>query len=120
MATRKNKQTVVNVNDETQKPSELKSMLGNVKVITVNKGTKDEYKLTLQFPGVARASQMRDDCRDVFGNPRRTDFMQEAIKYLIVKPHIASLDWWNTHKGFDEATNKVMDYFYNAINGDVK
>lgn len=84
--------------------------------VTIKEGTPYEYNLVLAFPGVREASMLREGSRNVFGQIDRTAFMEDAIKQIIVEPEIKSLDFWNTHRGFDEATDAVINFLGNKLN----
>lgn len=101
---------------EQAKSSVIPSRMGKRKTITISKGTDQEYTLTLQFPGVERASQIRDGAMNVFNNISRTGLMQDAIEYIIVNPKIESLDFWNDHTGYDEVCNEVMTFLADMLN----
>ena len=74
--------------------SAIKNQMGITKDVTINEGTKYEYTLTLQFPGVATASDIEDDATKADGNIRFSTLMREALENdVIVRPHIKSLDF---------------------------
>lgn len=100
--------------------SAIKNQMGITKDVTINEGTKYEYTLTLQFPGVATASDIEDDATKVDGNIRFSALMREALENdVIVRPHIKSLDFWNTHKGYGEVAGEVLNFLNSGINGDL-
>lgn len=101
--------------------SAIKNQLGITKDVVINEGTKYEYTLTLQFPGVATASDIEDDATGFNnGTIRFTDLMRAALKNdVIARPHIKSLDFWNTHKGFGEVAGQVLQFLNSGINGDL-
>lgn len=85
--------------------------------VTIKAGTPQEYDLKLAFPGVVAASQLREGARNIFGQIDRTALMEDAIKTVIVEPKINSLDdFWNTHAGFDEATDAVISFLADKLN----
>ena len=46
--------------------------------------------------------------------------MRGAIRNdVIARPHIKSLDFWNTHKGFGEVAGQVLQFLNSGINGDL-
>lgn len=100
--------------------SAIKNQMGITKDVTINEGTKYEYTLTLQFPGVATASDIEDDATKADGNIRFSTLMREALENnVIVRPHIKSLDFWNTHKGYGEVAGEVLNFLNSGINGDL-
>jgi len=100
--------------------SAIKNQLGITKDVVINEGTKYEYTLTFQFPGVGTASDIEDDATGTNGNIRFTDLMRGAIRNdVIVRPHIKSLDFWDTHKGFGEVAGQVLQFLNSGINGDL-
>lgn len=100
--------------------SAIKNQMGITKDVTINEGTKHEYTLTLQFPGVAVASDIEDDATKADGNIRFSTLMREALENdVIVRPHIKSLDFWNTHKGYGEVAGEVLNFLNSGINGDL-
>jgi G:T/U-mismatch repair DNA glycosylase len=117
----------VNLADEMAKhnkqyeTSAIVDQKGITKDIVLNEGTQYEYMLTLQFPGVATASQIEDDATGENGQIRFTDLMQAVIDNdVIVRPHIKSLDFWNTHKGYGQVGAEVLRFLNKGINGDLK
>lgn len=101
--------------------SAIKNQMGITKDVTINEGTKYEYTLTLQFPGVATASDIEDDATKADGNIRFSTLMREALENdVIVRPHIKSLDFWNTHKGYGEVAGEVLNFLNSGINGDLQ
>lgn len=100
--------------------SAIKNQMGIAKDVTINEGTKYEYTLTLQFPGVTTASDIEDDATKADGNIRFSTLMREALENdVIVRPHIKSLDFWNTHKGYGEVAGEVLNFLNSGINGDL-
>lgn len=100
--------------------SAIKNQMGITKDVTINEGTKYEYTLTLQFPGVATASDIEDDATKADGNIRFSTLMREALENnVIVRPHIKSLDFWNTHKGYGEVAGEVLNFLNSGIYGDL-
>lgn len=100
--------------------SAIKNQLGITKDVVINEGTKYEYTLTFQFPGVGTASEIEDDATGENGNIRFTDLMRGALRNdVIARPHIKSLDFWNTHKGFGEVAGQVLKFLNSGINGDL-
>ncbi|WP_281830332.1 hypothetical protein [Lactobacillus amylolyticus] len=117
----------VNLADEMAKrnkqyeTSAIVDQKGITKDIVLNEGTQYEYMLTLQFPGVATASQIEDDATGDNGQIRFTDLMQAVIDNdVIVRPHIKSLDFWDTHKGYGQVGAEVLQFLNQGINGDLK
>lgn len=108
-----------NKQNEQAHTSEIASIMGMTKTITIAKGTDNEYQLTLQFPGVVRASEIEDNAANRFGNINFTELMREAIRDVIVSPHITSLDYWNTHVGFSEVTLAVLRFLNDGLNGEI-
>lgn len=101
--------------------SAIKNQMGITKEVVINEGTKYEYTLTLQFPGVAVASDIEDDATKTDGNIRFSTLMREALENdVIVRPHIKSLDFWNTHKGYGEVAGEVLNFLNSGINGDLQ
>lgn len=100
--------------------SAIKNQMGITKDVTINEGTKYEYTLTLQFPGVDVASDIEDDATKADGNIRFSTLMREALKNdVIVRPHIKSIDFWNTHKGYGEVAGEVLNFLNSGIKGDL-
>lgn len=109
-----------NKQNEQAHTSEIASIMGKTKTITIAKGTNHEYQLTLQFPGVVRASEIEDNAANRFGNINFTELMRESLRDVIVSPHIKSLDYWNTHVGFNEVTLAVLRFLNDGLSGEVK
>lgn len=101
---------------EQAKLSAIPSRMGQRKNVTIAKGTDQEYTLTLQFPGTRVASQIRDGAMNVFNNISRAGLMEQAIQSIIVNPHIESLDFWDTHAGYDEVCDEVMLFLSDMLN----
>lgn len=115
----KNLQDMMALIDKQEKSSEIASLTGKPTFLTINKGKKNEYTLEVIFPGVAKASSLRDDARTPMGIIDQTYFMKNvAIKELIVRPKIYSLDWFDKRGGYDDAYNKILDWFQSSINGE--
>lgn len=115
----KNLQDMMALIDKQEKSSEIASLTGKPTFLTINKGKKNEYTLEVIFPGVAKASSLRDDARTPMGIIDQTYFMKNvAIKELIVRPKIYSLDWFDKRGGYDDAYNKILDWFRSSINGE--
>lgn len=104
--------------DEKEKSSEIADLNNKPAFLTINKGQRNEYILEVMFPGVAKASELRDDARNGYGTIDQTYFMKEiAIKELIVRPKIYSLDWFGRRGGYDDAFNQIYGWFLDCING---
>lgn len=105
--------------DKQEKSSEIADLNNKPTFLTINKGKRNEYTLEVMFPGVAKASSLRDDARNGFGTIDQTYFMRDvAIKELIVRPKIYSLDWFGKRGGYDDAFNKIYNWFQSSINGE--
>lgn len=105
--------------DDQEKSSEIAALNNKPNFLTINKGKHNEYTLEVMFPGVAKASRLRDNARNGFGGIDQTYFMKEiAIKELIVRPKIYSLDWFGRRGGYDDAFDKIYGWFQDSINGE--
>ena len=108
----KNLQDMMALIDKQEKSSEIASLTGKPTFLTIN-------TIEVIFPGVAKASSLRDDARTALGAIDQTYFMKNvAIKELIVRPKIYSLDWFDKRGGYDDAYNKILDWFQSSINGE--
>lgn len=90
--------------------SKIESLVGKTKVVTIRKGTKQEYKLQLAFPGVQKASTLLENSRNPFGQFNLPELLEESLKDVVVAPHIESLKWWDKHEGLYEAANAVLNF----------
>ncbi len=105
--------------DKQEKSSEIANLNNQPVFLTINKGKRNEYTLEVMFPGVKRASRLRDESRNGFGGIDQTYFMENvALKELIVRPKIYSLDWFGRRGGYDDAFNKIYDWFDKSLNGE--
>lgn len=97
--------------------SEIPNQRGLTKDFTINAGTKYEYTLTLQYPGIGVASQIEDGASNSDRSIRFSDLMQGAVDGgLFVNPHIKSIDFWDTHKGYGEVATDVLSFLNDGIN----
>jgi hypothetical protein len=99
--------------------SEIASTLGKTKEITVAKGTDQEYTLTLQYPGTARALEILDLSSNKYDHVAFSLLMQEAIKDVIVSPKITSLSFWDKHKGLSEVAAEVLSFLNEGLDGNL-
>ena len=112
MATTKTAQTKESA-DKLKNSTLAKSKFLHQETVTILDGTDEAYDLVLQFPGTAKASRLRDNNLNQFGNLDITGFMEDAINPdtgLIVSPLIKSLDFWDEHGGYDEAAAKCVSF----------
>lgn len=101
--------------------SEITNQYGITKDITVNEGTDKEYTLTVQYPGIAIASQIEDDATNTNGSIRFSNLMQGAVDNdLFVQPHIKSVAFWDNHKGYGEVAGAVLSFLNDGINGNLE
>ncbi len=101
--------------------SEIHNQLGITKDITINAGTKYEYTLTIQYPGIGIASKIEDDATNPNGSIRYSDLMQVAVENdVFVQPHIKSVAFWDTHKGYGEVAGEVLSFLNDGINGNLE
>lgn len=99
--------------------SEIASTLGKTKDITIAKGTEQEYMLTLQYPGTARALEIMDLSSNKYDHVAFSLLMQEAIKDVIVSPRITSLSFWDKHKGLSEVAAEVLSFLNEGLDGNL-
>lgn len=119
--TQSNFAETLNKRNQQLQSSQIVNQRGITKTITVNAGTDKEYSLTLQFPGVGIASQIEDDATASGGNIRFTDLMRAAINNdVFVQPHIKSIDFWDTHKGYGEVAGEVLSFLNDGIAGNLE
>ena len=91
------------------------------KDITINAGTKYEYTLTIQYPGIGVASQIEDDATNPNGSIRFSDLMQGAVESdVFVSPHIKSVAFWDSHKGYGEVAKEVLSFLNDGIDGNLE
>lgn len=99
--------------------SEIASLMGKTTDVIIAEGTDQEYTITLQYPGAARALEIEDIATNKFGNIAFTPLMEEAIKDVIVVPKVTSLDFWNSHPGLDEVSLSVLSFLNAGIKGNL-
>lgn len=99
--------------------SEIASLMGKTTDVIIAEGTEQEYTITLQYPGAARALEIEDIATNKFGNIAFTPLMEEAIKDVIVVPKVTSLDFWNSHPGLDEVSLSVLSFLNAGIKGNL-
>lgn len=97
--------------------SKIAPTKGRTKTVVIGEGTDYEYSVVMQFPGVVRASAIRDDAMNPYGNINRTVFAQELIDDIIVSPKINSLEFFETHRGYDELINEGLEFLISGLNG---
>ena len=101
--------------------SEIPNQRGVTKDITINAGTKYEYTLTIQYPGIGVASQIEDDATNPNGSIRFSDLMQGAVASdVFVSPHIKSVAFWDSHKGYGEVAKEVLSFLNDGIDGNLE
>lgn len=101
--------------------SEIPTQRGLTKDITISAGTKYEYSLTLQYPGIGTASQIEDSATNSNGSIRFSDLMQGAVDNdVFANPHIKDIAFWDTHKGYGEVAGEVLSFLNNGINGNLE
>lgn len=101
--------------------SEIPNQRGITKDITVNAGTKYEYTLTIQYPGIGSASQIEDNSTNPNGSVRYSDLMQGAVDHdMFVNPHIKSVSFWDTHKGYGEVAGELLSFLNDGINSNLE
>lgn len=101
--------------------SEIPNQHGITKDITISAGTKYEYSLTLQYPGIGTASQIEDSATNPNGSIRFSDLMQGAVDNdVFVNPHIKDIAFWDTHKGYGEVAGEVLSFLNDGINGNLE
>lgn len=101
--------------------SEIPTQRGLTKDITISAGTKYEYSLTLQYPGIGTASQIEDSATNPNGSIRFSDLMQGAVDNdIFVNPHIKDIAFWDTHKGYGEVAGEVLSFLNDGINGNLE
>ena len=101
--------------------SEIPTQRGLTKDITISAGTKYEYSLTLQYPGIGTASQIEDSATNPNGSIRFSDLMQGAVDNdVFVNPHIKDIAFWDTHKGYGEVAGEVLSFLNDGINGNLE
>ena len=99
------------------KTSEIETMMGKTKEVTLEKGTDKEYTVVLQFPGVARAMEIEDIAANRFNNIAFSALMEECVKDVIVSPKISSVNYWNSHPGLDELAPQVLRFLNQGLAG---
>lgn len=99
--------------------SEIASLMGKTADVIIAEGTDQEYTITLQYPGAARALEIEDIATNKYGNIAFTPLMEEAIKDVIVVPKVTSLDFWNSHPGLDEVSLSVLSFLNAGIKGNL-
>ncbi|MCO6514947.1 MAG: hypothetical protein J6586_00200 [Snodgrassella sp.] len=106
--------------EQAAKKSEIVSILGKTKDVTIGEGTDHEYVLTLQYPGTARALEIMDLSANKYDHIAYSIFMQEAIKDVIISPKITSLSFWDKHKySVVEAAVKVLSFLNEGLDGNL-
>lgn len=101
--------------------SEIPNQHGITKDITISAGTKYEYSLTLQYPGIGTASQIEDSATNPNGSIRFSDLMQGTVDNdVFVNPHIKDIAFWDTHKGYGEVAGEVLSFLNDGINGNLE
>ena len=83
-------------------------------------GTPQEYTITLQYPGGARALEIEDiaGTGKAVGDVAYSRLMNEAIKDVIVMPRVQSIDsYWNDHAGLAEVAVTVLSFLNAGIGG---
>ena len=101
--------------------SEIPNQRGVTKDITINAGTKYEYTLTIQYPGIGVASQIEDDATNPNGSIRFSDLMQGAVESDVFgSPHIKSVAFWDSHKGYGEVAKEVLSFLNDGIDGNLE
>lgn len=105
--------------DKQEKTSEIADLNNKPTFLTINKGKRNEYTLEVIFPGVSKAAKLREDAKNGFGTIDQAYFMEEiAIKQLIVRPKIYSIDWFGRRGGYDDAFRQIYSWFQSSINGE--
>ena len=101
--------------------SEIPNQRGVTRDITINAGTKYEYTLTIQYPGIGVASQIEDDATNPNGSIRFSDLMQGAVESdVFVSPNIKSVAFWDSHKGYGEVAKEVLSFLNDGIDGNLE
>ena len=101
--------------------SEIPNQRGITKDITVNAGTKYEYTLTIQYPGIGVTSQIEDDATNSDGSIRFSDLMQGAVDNgVFVQPRIRDVGFWDSHKGYGEVAREVLSFLNDGIDGNLE
>lgn len=101
--------------------SEIPNQRGLTKDITINAGTKYEYSLTIQYPGIGIASQIEDNATNPNGSIRFSDLMDGAVDNdVFVQPHIKSVAFWDNHKGYGEVASEVLSFLNDGIHGNLE
>ncbi|QHJ85249.1 MAG: hypothetical protein [Bacteriophage sp.] len=112
-----NKQTKTKKKAES---STIANMMGKTQDFVICEGTDQEYTITLQYPGGARALEIEDiaGTGKAVGDIAYGTLMNEAIKDVIVMPRVQSIDsYWNTHGGLDEVAITVLSFLNAGIAG---
>lgn len=101
--------------------SEIPNQRGITKDVTINEGTKYEYTLTLQYPGIAVASDIEDSATNSNGSIRLSDLMKGAVDGgVFVHPRINDVAFWDTHKGYGKVVGEVLSFLNDGIDGNLE
>ena len=112
-----NKQTKTKKKVES---STIANMMGKTQDFVICEGTPQEYTITLQYPGGARALEIEDiaGTGKAVGDVAYSRLMNEAIKDVIVMPRVQSIDsYWNDHAGLAEVAVTVLSFLNAGIAG---
>ena len=112
-----NKQTKTKKKAES---STIANMMGKTQDFVICEGTPQEYTITLQYPGGARALEIEDiaGTGKAVGDVAYSRLMNEAIKDVIVMPIVQSIDsYWNDHAGLAEVAITVLSFLNAGIAG---
>lgn len=112
-----NKQTKIKKKAES---STIVNMMGKTQDFVICEGTDQEYTITLQYPGAARALEIEDIAATgkSVGDIAYSTLMNEAIKDVIVMPRVQSIDsYWNDHAGLAEVAITVLSFLNAGIGG---
>lgn len=112
-----NKQTKIKKKAES---STIANMMGKTQDFVICEGTPQEYTITLQYPGGARALEIEDiaGTGKAVGDVAYSRLMNEAIKDVIVMPRVQSIDsYWNDHAGLAEVAVTVLSFLNAGIGG---
>ena len=112
-----NKQTKIKKKAES---STIANMMGKTQDFVICEGTDQEYTITLQYPGAARALEIEDIAATgkSVGDIAYSTLMSEAIKDVIVMPRVQSIDsYWNDHAGLAEVAITVLSFLNAGIAG---
>lgn len=109
-----------NKSKKKSESSTIVNMMGKTQDFVICEGTDQEYTITLQYPGAARALEIEDIAATgkSVGDIAYSTLMNEAIKDVIVMPRVQSIDsYWNDHAGLAEVAITVLSFLNAGIGG---